>query len=49
MAAVTLDDYCKITRWDQFGDDAMQQKVDDVIADMMQNEIIQCVEFNRNC
>eukprot|EP00752_Nemacystus_decipiens_P018271 g16392.t2 len=34
-ALVTLDDDCKIMKWDQYGDDMEQTDVDDVVADLL--------------
>jgi hypothetical protein len=49
MAAVSVNDACKITVWDQYGDDKEQQALDKVVSDMLQNPTIQCVTFNKNC
>lgn len=49
MAAVSVNDDCKITVWDQYGDDKEQQALDKVVSDMLQNPTIQCVTFNKNC
>jgi hypothetical protein len=49
MAAVSVNDDCKITVWDQYGDDKEQQALDKVVSDMLQYPTIQCVTFNKNC
>ena len=39
-ALVSVDNDCKMTRWDQYGDDAEQKEVDDAMAKFMADECV---------